>query len=453
MEKSLKIVHDIAEIVNQHGGTAYFVGGYVRDSILQIPNKDIDIEILGVEESVLVDIIGNKYPIEKRGRSFPMYGILGTDIEIGLPRTEKKVEGDNTHTGFEITVNPYLTVKEACSRRDFTINAIYKNVLTGEIFDYFDGIKDIQNEIIRPLNENSLSEDSLRVFRGCQFAARFNFSLDKSFYDNYIDTSGLSVERVLVETEKALLKADIPSIYFTYLMDLTEKGVIDNIWFQPLFNLCELPQNQLYHHEADVYEHTMFVINEAAKIKKIIKDKTRFAFMLSALCHDFGKVNSLTIDENGIYHNYNHEKTGLPIIKEWLNFLKVSNSTREYVLNMVKLHQKFPAPNQKNFNKTAFESVSPAELIYLCHADGMGKMPQKEIDLKTHFDMLSVFEETIKETAVTGQFLIDNGFPPAPWFHEVLDNAINRQLKMVDKKSNQAQALAEARKLSRKADN
>lgn len=94
-----------------------------------------------------------------------------------MPRKEKS--NGSGHKDFEIFVDPFIGYKEAALRRDFTINSLMKDVLSGEIIDSFNGIEDLNNKIIRHVNDESFCEDPLRVFRGAQFAARFDFEIDE----------------------------------------------------------------------------------------------------------------------------------------------------------------------------------------------------------------------------------------------------------------------------------
>ena len=134
----------IAQKVDKKGGKTYYVGGYVRDLFLNKKNKDIDIEVHGISEKTLVKILSEVGKPLSYGKSFGIYSLEGHNIDIALPRKETKT--GKGHKDFKIEVDPYIDIKQAIKRRDFTINAIYKNVLTGEIIDPFNGVKDIKNK-------------------------------------------------------------------------------------------------------------------------------------------------------------------------------------------------------------------------------------------------------------------------------------------------------------------
>ena len=121
----------LAQMVNDKGGVAYFVGGTVRDMLMGIEPKDIDIEVHRLAQDELEAILSTFGEVNLVGKAFGVYKV--GELDIALPRTETKT-GDG-HRGFTMEVNPFLGVIKAMQRRDFTINAIYQNVLTGEIRD------------------------------------------------------------------------------------------------------------------------------------------------------------------------------------------------------------------------------------------------------------------------------------------------------------------------------
>ena len=93
---------------------------------------------------------------------------MGNDLDITLPRRERKV--GRGHKGFTIEGDPQMSFEEATRLRDFTINAILKDVLTGEIIDCYGGRKDIERKLLRVVSKETFGEDSLRVLRAAQFA-------------------------------------------------------------------------------------------------------------------------------------------------------------------------------------------------------------------------------------------------------------------------------------------
>ena len=223
----------LASKVKEKGGRAFYVGGYVRDLILNIPNKDIDIEVHGIAEKDLVAILNEIGEVDYYGRSFGIYALRHEDIEVALPRSEKVL--GTGHRDFEISVDPDMGYKNAALRRDFTINALMMDVLSHEILDYFNGTDDLNKGIIRHVNDVSFVEDPLRVYRAAQFASRFGFKIDERTVElcKGIDTFVLSRERIEEELKKALLKAEKAEIFFECLKEMNQKDV----WFKGVNNL------------------------------------------------------------------------------------------------------------------------------------------------------------------------------------------------------------------------
>ena len=223
----------LASKVKEKGGRAFYVGGYVRDLLLNIPNKDIDIEVHGIAEKDLVAILNEIGEVDYYGRSFGIYALRHEDIEVALPRSEKVL--GTGHRDFEISVDPDMGYKNAALRRDFTINALMMDVLSHEILDYFNGTDDLNKGIIRHVNDVSFVEDPLRVYRAAQFASRFGFKIDERTVElcKGIDTFVLSRERIEEELKKALLKAERAEIFFGCLKEMNQKDV----WFKGVNNL------------------------------------------------------------------------------------------------------------------------------------------------------------------------------------------------------------------------
>lgn len=214
-EKDLVIA--VAKEVDAIGGKMYNVGGYVRDELLGITCKDIDVEVHGITPSQLKSILSKYGEVNEVGASFGVLMIKGFDIDFTMPRTETKI--GESHKGFDISIDPFMGTFCACSRRDFTLNSILKNILTDEIIDHFNGIRHLEQGLITHVDSITFIEDPLRVFRACQFASRFNFQIspDTLKLCSQIDITSLPRERVLKELEKAILKSEKSSIFFTYL--------------------------------------------------------------------------------------------------------------------------------------------------------------------------------------------------------------------------------------------
>jgi tRNA nucleotidyltransferase (CCA-adding enzyme) len=201
----------IARLAAAHGGHTYYVGGFVRDALLGKENKDVDIEVHGITPHCLEEILDSLGQRMAIGESFGIFGLKGYSLDIAMPRKEE-ARGQG-HRDFDVFVDPFLGTNGAARRRDFTVNALMMDVLTGEIVDPYGGQEDLKAGVLRHVCDETFPEDPLRVLRGAQFAARFGFIMAPETIElcSRMDLSTLPKERILMELEKALLKAERPS--------------------------------------------------------------------------------------------------------------------------------------------------------------------------------------------------------------------------------------------------
>ena len=444
--KDLEMARQIAGQVDRMGGHTYFVGGYVRDQILGIENKDVDIEIHGITPAQLRSILEQLGQMIEVGVSFGVYGLKGYSLDIAMPRTERAI--GRGHKDFEVSVDPFLGTEKAAKRRDFTINALMRDVMTGRIIDHYSGLSDLEKGCIRHVCSETFVEDPLRVFRGAQFAARFQYEIAEETLAlcRSMDLSVLARERVFEETRKALLKADKPSIYFEELRKMNQLTT----WFPEVEQLIGVEQNHIHHLEGDVWVHTMMVLDEAA----LRRDKVSEAlpFMLSALCHDFGKIVA-TEEIDGQLHAYDHENKGLPLVESFLERLTSEKHIIDYVTNMVSLHMKphmlaGARSSIKKTNRMYDQSVAPYDLIQLAEADNRSALKAHPYVSNEPFllERLAIYQEYMARPYVMGRDLIEAGMEADKDFSEILDYAHKLRLAGVDKESALKQTLSYGRK-------
>lgn len=445
---SIEMSRKIGEKIAEKGGKCYYVGGCVRDEILGRPIKDIDIEVHGVSPEVVRKVLGQLGEVNEFGVSFGIFNLKGYDIDIAMPR--KEICTGRGHRDFDVYIDEALGEKKAAMRRDFTVNALMKNVVTGEILDFFGGIEDIKRGVIRHVSDESFGEDPLRVLRACQFAARFEFKIHEDTLElcRGIDISTLAAERVYGELLKALGSAKKPSIFFEELRKMDQLSV----WFPEVERLAGVPQPPKHHPEGDVWTHTMMVVDKAAELRHLAEKP--LMFMFASLCHDFGKPDT-TAEINGALHAFDHENAGKPIALRFLERLYCSNELIKYVKNMVQLHMR---PNmlasqqakQKSFNKMFDLSICPVDLLLLAQADHLGRgiyddYTEIQCILQRKLD---VFKKTMEKPYVMGRDLIDAGLVPDRNFSLLLERAHKLRLSGIEKEV----ALKEVLKYSRELD-
>ena len=418
------LIHEIARAVDAKGGKTYYIGGYVRDKLMGLENKDVDIEVHGVQPEDLRAILAQFGEVITIGKSFGVYAIAGYDVDIAIPRKEKNT--GRGHRDFEIYTDPFLGVEAAARRRDFTINALMQDVLTGEIVDCFGGQEDLKNGIIRHIDPEAFVEDPLRVLRAAQFAARFEFTVADETMDlcRDIDLSALPAERVTAELKKALCKGRKPSIFFEVLREMDQL----NCWFPEFVSLVGLEQDPIFHPEGNVWNHVMAALDKAVVYRDCAEEP--FRFMLVPLVHDLGKIET-TGEVNGRIHAYNHEKVGLPIVSRFLHRLTNEAGLIRYVLNMTELHMR-----------------SPYELILFSTIDMFSERYEGERKDNMAFllDRLEIYKEYMSRPYVTGQDLIDAGLTPGEDFKEILAYAHKLRLAGIPKDEALKQVLSYARR-------
>ena len=443
---SRSIAETIAEKVAGAGGRAYCVGGFVRDKIMGRENEDVDIEVHGISPDVLKEILGGLGTPLSFGQSFGIYTLAGSGVDVAMPRREKKT--GTKHTDFEVDIDPFIGTKEAAKRRDFTINALMEDILTGEIIDHFGGLADIEAGVIRHVDDESFAEDPLRVLRAAMFAARFGFAVAPETTElcRGMDLSGLSRERVEGELKKALLGSEKPSVFFETLREMDQLDA----WFPELKSLIGVEQDPVYHPEGDVWTHTMEVTDRAAKYRDRVSGP--YSFMLLALTHDLGKTVT-TEFVNGRIHAYDHENRGLPLAETFVKRLSGEKDVIRYVKNMLPLHMRpnmhaYSRPALKKTNRLFDEAADPEDLIWFSMADRplmAGDEPFTG-DSGFLFERLERYREMMARPHVTGKDLIEAGLVPDESFSDILAYAHKLRLAGVEKESALKQTLAYARK-------
>lgn len=202
----------VVNVLHQHGLKPMLVGGCVRDSILGLESKDVDIEVYGAQSMEEVShIMSTVARVDPVGQSFGVLKVMsqGEDIDVSLPRRDSLADGGNTHRSINAEVDPTMTIEEASTRRDFTINAIAYNPITNSYVDPHGGMDDLEDGILRLVDEGTFGDDPLRVLRGVQFAGRFDMEMDEDTIEvcSSMTHEGLAKERIAGEFHKLLLKS------------------------------------------------------------------------------------------------------------------------------------------------------------------------------------------------------------------------------------------------------
>jgi tRNA nucleotidyltransferase (CCA-adding enzyme) len=367
----------LARAVGEAGGRALLVGGCVRDRLLGRAVKDWDVEVYGVEPARLRELLARFGRVNVVGEAFTVYK-LGLDLDVSLPRRERKT--GRGHRAFYIEGDPHMSFEAAARRRDFTVNAVLEDPLGGEIIDPHHGLEDIEAKLLRAVSPDTFVEDSLRVLRAAQFAARFGFEVEERTVElcRSIDLTDLPAERVWGELEKILLAAARPSVGLEWLDRL---GVTPQL-FPELDALKGVGQEKEWHPEGDVFVHTLLTCDRARELVEDLDYPRQLAVMLAALCHDFGKPSTTEFVE-GRTRSRGHDEAGVGPTLAFLDRLKMFTldgyDVRAQTVALVREHLKPGEFYRKREEVTegAFRRLArrcELELLYrVAKADSLGR--------------------------------------------------------------------------------
>ncbi len=327
-------VEKVARLVKEAGGRAYVVGGAVRDALTGTQCHDLDVEVFGLSPEKLAAALEKEFKLNLVGSSFGVMKLSGVDVDVAIPRRENKT--GSGHRGFLMEFDPSLTLSEAAARRDFTVNAIMYDLDDRRIVDPHNGQRDLRDGILRPVSSH-FSEDPLRVLRAMQFLARLKFTPAPELVEvcRRMTPENLPVERIGEEWKKLLLKGLEPSRGLDFLRTC---GWID--FYPELKYLIGCQQYPKWHPEGDVWQHTLLCLDAAAKMRDTADGRDDLIFMLSVLCHDFGKPSTTVFEPDGRITSKGHEESGAEPAERFLARLFRDASIAPDVLPIVENHLK-----------------------------------------------------------------------------------------------------------------
>jgi tRNA nucleotidyltransferase (CCA-adding enzyme) len=431
----LALATAVADAVRARGGRALVVGGYVRDQLLGRAAKDLDLEVFGVSGEALPAVLAAIGRVEPVGRAFPVFK-LGP-IDVALPRRESKT--GRGHTAFQVEGDPSMPLAEAARRRDFTINAIAWDPLTGEYLDPFHGRADLAARRLRVVDPRTFADDSLRVLRALQFAARFECRLDDEAMAlcRAIALDDLPAERLWGELEKLLLVAERPSIGFALAREL---GVVEQI-LPEMTPLYDCPQDPEWHPEGDVWTHTLLVVDEARRRNADLDRPHLAAVMLGAVCHDLGKPATTAIID-GRWRSPGHEAAGVAPATRLLDRFKVQSmdgvDVRGQVLGLVAEHLRPSAFHKARdtVSDGAFRRLAARVDLELlvrfaradCHGRSPGVFDCSAMDWFLERARALGVEHEAPKPILLGRHLLDLGVAPGPRMGEILKAVYEQQL-------------------------
>ncbi|QQY79335.1 tRNA nucleotidyltransferase (CCA-adding enzyme) [Keratinibaculum paraultunense] len=419
-----KYIEQILYILEKNGYEAYVVGGSVRDMLLNKAPKDYDIATDATPEEV--ESIFHDLKKINVGKEFGTIILILKEGQVEI--TTFRLEGAYIDGRRPSWVKFSSKIVEDLSRRDFTINAMAYNHRTG-LIDPFRGKEDLKRGILRTVGnpEDRFSEDYLRILRAVRFSTQLGFIIEESTYKaakKYSkNVSSISMERITDEFFKILL-CEKPSKGIRLLEEL---GILEIILPElvPAIGFDQKNPN----HEMDVYEHTLCVLDNTLPIIQL---------RLAALFHDIGKPHTMTIDEEGIGHFYDHDKLSAEMSKEILTRFKCSNDLIQKVYILVKEHMNHHANFSEKGLKKLIRRVGEEEifnLIKLQKADI--KCSKKDATINHIIDrekrIMQIIEnkETydLKQLEINGDDLISLGFKEGKIIGKILEYLLEKVME------------------------
>ncbi len=429
---------EVARLAREAGGRALLVGGSVRDGLLGASVKDVDLEVFGLSPDTLKRELSRRFELDLVGQSFGVIKLHHLNVDVSLPRRESK--RGLGHKGFDIDSDPSLSIPEAASRRDFTVNAIYRDPLTGEIIDPYGGADDLRRKILRHVSSKFV-EDPLRVLRGMQFVARFGLTPapETIAVCRTIEPEGLPPERQFEEWAKLLEKGVFISKGLEFL-----RATGWTRHYPELNALIGCKQAPEWHPEGDVWTHTCccldaFARHRAERVPEPDEAADEDLLVgLAVLCHDFGKPATSRWDPKvRRIRSIGHDEAG---VKPTLAFLRrLTNEERilKLVPPLVQFHM---APfsywkskaGDSAIRRLALKVGNIQRLVRVAQADDEGRPPMPREPEPLAWLAASAKRLRVAASApkpiLMGRHLMQMGYPPGPQLGKWIAASFEAQL-------------------------
>ena len=430
----LEATQAIAGLVRAAGGRALMVGGAVRDLLMGAESvKDVDIEVFGVEARRLQETLSTRFAFDPCGVSFGVLKIKHLEVDVSLPRRESK-RGIG-HKGFFIDSDPHLSVEEAASRRDFTVNALYYDPLAERLEDPYGGIRDLHDRVLRHVSAKFV-EDPLRVLRGMQFVARFGLHPAQETIDlcRTVSIEDLPPERLFEEWAKMLRKGVQIGRGLAFLRST---GWVR--YFPELKALIGCRQDPKWHPEGDVWNHTCLCLDAFAR-HRTGEPAEDLIVGLAVLCHDFGKP-ATTRYLRGHLRSLGHDEAGVAPTLSFLRRLTNEERILKEVPPLVQCHmQPFALWKSKAgdaaIRRLAMRVVRIDRLLRVARADDEGRLPEMAHDTSVGAELAWLAEraeqlrlaDSAPKPILLGRHLIALGLKPSGQFGKWLAAVFEAQL-------------------------
>jgi poly(A) polymerase len=411
---------EILQRLREAGFEAFWVGGCVRDLLLCQEPKDYDIATSARPKTVLT-----LFPKSRAvGRQFGV-------VLVTLGRSRFEVATFRSEAGYEDGRHPSIVTfgdaQADARRRDFTINGLFFDPMTGTVFDWVHGQQDLRDRLIRTIGEpqERFSEDHLRLLRAVRFAASLDFTLEAGT----LKAIQLLAPRIrLVSTERVreeLLRLLLPPHAARGLEGLRQSGLLDHVLPEVASTIsCEQPPE--YHPEGTVYQHLL-------KMLALLPANASSTLVWAALLHDIGKPATATRDPaSQSIRFFGHEQVGSTLAAQLLNRLHFPRRRIEEITACVRMHMQLkdaPQMRKATLRRMLLRPTFPIE-IELHRLDCLASHGQLEIYqlLKREAEML-LRTPTLHPPLLTGKDLLALGMEEGPALGLLLAEIREKQLQ------------------------
>lgn len=424
------VLMQVCELIRQAGGRAWLVGGCVRDSAAGLAVRDLDLEVFGLAPALLRDTLAARFDLNLVGQSFGILKLKGVPMDIGVPRRETKL--GTGHRGFDVEADPDLPLAQAAARRDFTMNSVYLDPLSGAVEDPFDGVADLRRGLLRHTSP-AFVEDPLRVLRGMQLVARFGLEAAPGTVDvcRGMGTEGLARERIFEEWRKLLLLGRQPSRGLRFLADT---GWLAH--FPELDALRGVLQDSGFHPEGDAWVHTCHCLDAFAD-ERVGDEWEDLVVGLAVLCHDLGKPTTTRLGDDGRIRSLGHEQAGLEQTQHLLDRLTDQRRLAAEVLPLVAEHMRPKQLWEQGAGSAAIRRLADRvgridRLVRVARADIFGRPPKPREFPAGDWLLEKAADLGITdhkpEPLVQGRHLQMLGIEPGPDYGRILERCYREQL-------------------------
>lgn len=406
----------IVAALRKQGYLAWLVGGCVRDELLGIEPKDYDVATSARPDEVLA-----LFPhAERIGAHFGVVLVKRPEaaVEVATFRSDHAYSDGRRPDEVTFETDP----KQDALRRDFTINALFRDPFTGQVLDFVEGHKDLAHGVVRAIGEarQRFQEDHLRLLRAVRFAARFAFSIEEGTYAAMRELRGsihaIAVERVREELTRILTEGQ--AARGMELLDgcgLLEELLPEVKAFQ---GVQQPPQ---FHPEGDVWTHVLLMLREMGK--------TSPELAWGVLLHDVGKPPTFRVADRIRFDG--HAEVGEQMARRILGRLRFSNDAVERICAIVANHMRFMDAQRMKAStlKRFIRQPHFEEHLALHRLDCLssnGSLANYEYVSQA---LAAMPEEVLRPPRlITGRDLIALGHAPGPAFSSLLRAVEDAQL-------------------------